>query len=243
MRKLTSTNLIITVIYLGCWVVAAATMPFHWFRAWRWSKRSSPTKTPTHSPAPTAWLRQEVTNVMERGVGYCVNTDCEDFSKGVFLLNHGDTFCCPRCRVSGHVEKERGCHTGDADAFKEVRVEFNFEPIQKKYREIAIVRDESLWGRNNVYTLYSALIKTEQRALKVAEAILANLNRYPHLFNGEGVPRTTEVLLSWDEPLEDFTQKLHQISKAWAQDGDPETMDGITPVQVQERASPASPSE
>jgi len=35
---------------------------------------------------------------MKRGVGYCENTDCEDYAKGVFLLNHGDTFYCPRCR-------------------------------------------------------------------------------------------------------------------------------------------------
>ena len=35
---------------------------------------------------------------MKRGVGYCENTDCEDYAKGVFLLNHGDTFYCPRCQ-------------------------------------------------------------------------------------------------------------------------------------------------
>jgi ribosomal protein S27AE len=114
---------------------------------------------------------------MKRGVGYCENTDCEDYAKGVFLLNHGDTFYCPRCRQLGKVEKERGFYTGNTDIFKEVRVEYNFDPINTVYREIAIVRDESLWGRNNVYTLQSPLIKTEKRALKVAEAILATISR------------------------------------------------------------------
>ena len=38
---------------------------------------------------------------MKRGVGYCENTECEDYAKGVFLLNHGDTFYCPRCRQLG----------------------------------------------------------------------------------------------------------------------------------------------
>ena len=42
---------------------------------------------------------------MKRGVGYCENTECEDYAKGVFLLNHGDTFYCPRCRQLGKVEK------------------------------------------------------------------------------------------------------------------------------------------
>jgi ribosomal protein S27AE len=156
---------------------------------------------------------------MKRGVGYCENTDCEDYAKGVFLLNHGDTFYCPRCRQLGKVEKERGFYTGNTDIFKEVRVEYNFDPINSVYREIAIVRDESLWGRNNVYTLQSPLIKTEKRALKVAEAILANLNRYRGLLNGDDIPRTTEIILSFDEPFEEFSRKLEQLSREWEASG------------------------
>ena len=152
---------------------------------------------------------------MKRGVGYCENTDCEDYAKGVFLLNHGDTFYCPRCRQLGKVEKERGFYTGNSDIFKEVRVEYNFDPINGVYREIAIVRDESLWGRNNVYTLQSPLIKTEKRALKVAEAILANLNRYRGLINGDDIPRTTEIILSFDDSFDEFSRKLKQLSKEW----------------------------
>jgi ribosomal protein S27AE len=80
---------------------------------------------------------------MKRGVGYCENTECEDYAKGVFLLNHGDTFYCPRCRQLGKVEKERGFYTGNSDIFKEVRVEYNFDPVHGIYREIAIVRDNA----------------------------------------------------------------------------------------------------
>jgi len=156
---------------------------------------------------------------MKRGVGYCENTDCEDYAKGVFLLNHGDTFYCPRCRQLGKVEKERGFYTGNSDIFKEVRVEYNFDPINGVYREIAIVRDESLWGRNNVYTLQSPLIKTEKRALKVAEAILANLNRYRGLLNGDDIPRTTEIILSFDDSFDEFAAKLQQLSKEWEASG------------------------
>ncbi len=156
---------------------------------------------------------------MKRGVGYCENTECEDYAKGVFLLNHGDTFYCPRCRQLGKVEKERGFYTGNSDIFKEVRVEYNFDPINGVYREIAIVRDESLWGRNNVYTLQSPLIKTEKRALKVAEAILANLNRYRGLLNGDEIPRTTEIILSFDDPFEEFMRKVRQLGKELEQSG------------------------
>ena len=156
---------------------------------------------------------------MKRGVGYCENTDCEDYAKGVFLLNHGDTFYCPRCRQLGKVEKERGFYTGNSDVFKEVRVEYNFDPINGVYREIGIVRDESLWGRNNVYTLQSPLIKTEKRALKVAEAILANLNRYRGMLSGDDIPRTTEIILSFDDDFPEFSKKLTQLSKEWEASG------------------------
>ena len=91
--------------------------------------------------------------------------------------------------------------------------------INGVYREIGIVRDESLWGRNNVYTLQSPLIKTEKRALKVAEAILANLNRYRGLLNGDDIPRTTEIILSFDDPFDEFSRKLKQLSKEWEASG------------------------
>ena len=156
---------------------------------------------------------------MKRGVGYCENTDCEDYAKGVFLLNHGNTFYCPRCRQLGFSEPERGFYTGTSDIFKEVRVEYNYDPINKVYREIAIVRDESLWGRCNVYTLQSPLIKTEKRGLKVAESILANLNRYRGLLNGDEIPRTTEQLLSFDDSRGDFVRKLQQLAGEWEKSG------------------------
>ncbi len=151
---------------------------------------------------------------MKRGVGFCESTDCEDYAKGVFLLNHGTTFYCPRCRSLGAVEKERGFFTGDSDIFKEVRVEYNYDAVHKTYREIAIIRDDSLMGEgHNVYTLHSPLIKTERRALKVAEACLANLNRYRGLLAGDDIPRTTEYVLNIDEPREDFFRHLAAFAK------------------------------
>ena len=152
---------------------------------------------------------------MKRGVGYCENTDCEDYAKGIFLLNHGNTFYCPRCRDLGFVEVERGSYSGNSDIFKEVRVEFNFDPLRKIYMETAIVIDDSLPGPHNVYTLQSALIKTDQRALKVAEAVLGNLNRYRGLLQGEEIPRTSEVILSLDQDMESFSGKLAQLSEMW----------------------------
>jgi ribosomal protein S27AE len=182
------------------------------------------------------WLRLELrimlaneVYMMKRGVGYCMNTGsrvegvdvgdngCEDYAKGVFLLNHGDNFYCPRCRVIGLMVKETGkaeFSNGNAP-FKEVRCEFNYDPCTEQFREIAIVRDEAIWGTGSKYTLMSPLIKTEKRALKVAEAILANLQRYSDLVNGDEIPRSTEVVVSFDEDLDVFTKKLHDLGKLW----------------------------
>jgi hypothetical protein len=47
----------------------------------------------------------------------------------------------------------------------------------------------------------------------VAEAILANLNRYRGLLNGDEIPRTTEIILSFDEPLDEFKRKVAQLGR------------------------------
>ena len=149
---------------------------------------------------------------MKRAVGYCKDTECEEYSKGVFLLNHGDTFYCSRCRSLGQVEKEVGSHVGDGSVFKEVRVEYNFDAVHNAYRETAIVRDESLWGPCSTYMLMSPLIKTEKRALKVAETVLSNLNRSRD-FSDDAIPATTETILSFDDSPEEFNRKLENLRR------------------------------
>jgi hypothetical protein len=150
---------------------------------------------------------------MTRAVGYCNNINCEDYVKGLFLLNHGSTFFCPRCRDEGFIEPERGFYEGNSDRWKEVRVEFNFNPLNHTYREIAIVRDESLQGQCNVYTMQSPLIKTEKRALKVAESVLANLNVHNNILNSDDVPRGLETVLSLDVTREEFLKKCRNLKQ------------------------------
>jgi hypothetical protein len=154
-----------------------------------------------------------------RGVGYCQNSHCEDFGKGVFLLNHGTTFSCPDCRQQGRVETERGFARGESKVFREVRVEYNYDPEQHAYRDVAIVQDISLWGDTSSYTLRSPLVRTEKRALKVAEAILANLNRAPDHLAPDEIPTAAETVLCLDSSREDFDRKLEQLAKEWEASG------------------------
>lgn len=154
-----------------------------------------------------------------RGVGYCRNQECEDYGKGVFLLNHAGTFTCPDCRRPGQVEREAGFYEGEAGIFREVRVEYNYDPEVGAYRDVAIVRDVSLWDASNTYTLRSPLVRTEKRALKVAEALLANLNRCATSLERDEIPSSSETVLSFDDDFADFTAKLQQLATEWESSG------------------------
>lgn len=143
-----------------------------------------------------------------RGVGYCENVECQDYLKGVFLINHGETFYCPSCRHYGMVVQEVGSADNSHEIFKEVRVEYNYDPSRKVYQEIGIVRDDSVPFPANIYVLRSPLIKTEKRALKVAEAILSSLQRFGIQ---DGTPRQDETVLYFDDSREEFSQKLQAL--------------------------------
>jgi len=154
-----------------------------------------------------------------RGVGYCQNAECDDYAKGVFLLNHGGSFACPECRHVGRIERERGFYTGNSHLFREVRVEYNFDPVRQIYRDVAIIQDVSLWEESNTYTLQSPLVRTEKRALKVAEAILANLNRGPLPLDRNEIPNAAESIISFDDPTDEFHRKLRALASEWEMSG------------------------
>jgi hypothetical protein len=51
---------------------------------------------------------------------------------------------------------------------KDVRAEWNFDPINCVHRGFAVELDERFWGNNNVYTLQSPPIETQERASETA---------------------------------------------------------------------------
>jgi len=148
---------------------------------------------------------------MKRGMGYCQNADCGN-PDGIFLANAREAFFCGHCGEHGKVETERGFHTGKAGIFKEVRVEYKFDPSKGRYREVAIVRDESLPTSYDVYTLRSPLIKSKKRALRLAETLFLNLNHCRRQRDTIKMPRAGEMILSFDDDLALFRQRLQQLS-------------------------------
>ncbi len=153
---------------------------------------------------------------MKRAVGYCIVNGCDDKSKGVFLLNHGDSFVCPRCRKSGIVVPESGHVIDRGPVFKEVRVEFDYNADDRKYHGLAIVKDNAVEPPASIYTLRSPLIRTEKRALKVAEGTLATLMRPTPVRDGE-IPRATEYVLSFDCNANTFKDNLSKLSDELSQ--------------------------
>lgn len=156
-----------------------------------------------------------------RAVGYCENSDCVQKHRGVFLLNNPGEFYCPCCREEGFVEAEEGSFSGNPEMFNEVRVEFDFAPADRTYSATAIVRDESLGDVNQhgiphgVYVIRSPLVKTHVRALKVAESVLSTLSVYGGLDEKSELPRSSEVLLSFDKPRAEFAKDLVRLSESW----------------------------
>ena len=171
------------------------------------------------------WFQREPERIEEppvqmsklvRAVGICRSIECEDYNKDVFLINHGDFFNCPKCRKLGIYKQEQGTTLNNTSLdFYQVRVEFNFDPDKNEFRSIAIVTDESMpKDGGNVYTLKSALIRTDKRALEVATALLGNLmNATTAIFDGSGISRPKEHVLYFDNPRELFKLELEVLGR------------------------------
>jgi hypothetical protein len=148
---------------------------------------------------------------IKRGMGYCQNVECGN-PDGIFLANAGEAFFCGYCGKRGKVETERGFHTGKIGIFKEVRVEYNFDATKGRYREVAIVRGESLPTSYDVYTLRSPLIKSKKLALRLAETLFVDLNHCRGQADRSKMPRAAQITLSFDDDLALFRQRLQQLS-------------------------------
>jgi len=115
---------------------------------------------------------------MKRTLGYCIHSECSHHRKGVKLPCPRERFICPRCQRPGRIEWERAVISGGSDIFSEVRVDYDFDPVAGCYGERVRVRDESILIDHNTYTLQSPFIRTREFAIRAAETILRQLNRY-----------------------------------------------------------------
>lgn len=148
---------------------------------------------------------------MKRGVGFCENIECGEYYKGVFVMSQNEFFC-PRCRVKGFIEWERYQYDNDFSVIREVRVEFDYAPIFRKYNSIAIARDDELGNHCNVLTVFSPLCKTEKRALKLAELYFAYVS-----LNGVSVNNldSKENTIDLDSSRDNVIEQCQRIGEKW----------------------------
>lgn len=132
---------------------------------------------------------------MDRAVGYCQNIKCDLYCNGHFLLNHGESFYCAKCRHLGSIQPEKFIWENKGSITREVRVEFDYCPTRKRYQQIAVVTDDEM-REGSTLTFQSPLIKTEKRALKMAESTLGRLALGHSIEHGAS---TGETIIDFDE--------------------------------------------
>ncbi len=145
-----------------------------------------------------------------RAIGYCTRKVCENYLKGVFLLNHGDIFNCLRCRNIGFIEPESRIDSGkdvDADVvlYKKVQVHFDFSPDIRQYTKTAVVEISEL-SEGEVYEIRTPLVHTESRAMRIAETTLCTLNSGLKQEDGKF---TSELIIQLDS--DDWRKQLKQL--------------------------------
>lgn len=144
-----------------------------------------------------------------RGCGYCVNTECQHYLKQNFL-NTPDAFFCGTCKVKGLAALDSYEVLNSHPLFRQVRLEFNFDPAQKRYRGLAIVTDDSMVSHANVFSLCIPTIGTEKLALTTAERVLNHL-----LATND----PSEVRYFYEDVLElsssEFYRKLEFLDQKW----------------------------
>ena len=112
-----------------------------------------------------------------RGIGYCTHVGCPAHFRAFVIQQVGGAFECPVCVREGRVERERAVRRNRDRFYSEVRIEYDFDPLEARYRRCVVVTDGRLLGQQNVYTMWSPLIESERCAREAARVILQKLNR------------------------------------------------------------------
>lgn len=147
------------------------------------------------------------------GAGWCTNERCEDYARTVFRLDQSHELPrifhrCPRCLELGAIEHRRQVPAFTPDVpHRQVRFEWGWDTLERRYRGVSIVTDESL-DHGATLTLYDPLVNTEKRSLVMAESALANAN----LSQWARDARTGrgEIVLSMDLPRPEYGRKLDE---------------------------------
>jgi hypothetical protein len=144
---------------------------------------------------------------MIRDIAWCINTGCKEFSKKKLSSSEAN-WICSKCKLPGGYVKERAIdedtHNG---VYKTVRVEFNYDVLERRYREIAIVDIPSLRS-GGIYTQCNPFCSTEKRALDIGTTLICSLNCGS---KEDGV--LGQTIISLDADREHFSAALEALGE------------------------------
>lgn len=149
----------------------------------------------------------------KRANGYCLNTDCQHYARGIFILiPRADDFCCMACNKAMHVRIDQWWREGIGDIYKRVVIEYCYDPLDYKFHEMAIVKDNNI-EEGVTLRFQSALITAEQRALKLAVQILGNLAINPKARVDEIKTPTLDISVN----KKDWSAQLKELERKWSE--------------------------
>jgi hypothetical protein len=114
---------------------------------------------------------------LKRGAAFCANPKCSEHERLRLVEPFHSDYRCTRCRRTGRVEPEYAASLGNADVFSEVRVYYGFDPASRNYSGVAVARDSTVLGISGAYTLFTPIVRTPERAQRLAEKLLIRLNQ------------------------------------------------------------------
>ena len=141
---------------------------------------------------------------LKRSVTYCMNETCDQWIKPRFHLGpilDAELLCC-KCAGNAVIVSESFDYSG-GNPCRQVRVEFNYCPLDERYLGLVIVTNEDLL-EGGVYTFKTPLLKTQRRALQVAEERLSNLSL-------NQLADSLPAYINFDLPLEDVKRALRAL--------------------------------
>jgi hypothetical protein len=149
-----------------------------------------------------------VLDVMTRALGRCPNSSCQGYNKILFIPCTRDNYgkICSVCGRERDIVKEHSRKTDTHNGvYRKVIVYSAYDFKEKIYRCQAIVEDEALEG--GTLEVWTPMVPTERKALKMAESLFAAINL-------TGTLTTQPIVLDFE--AEDFGTELLALAAYWS---------------------------
>ena len=173
------------------------------------------------NPHPSPRLDEQVSPLAfaRQGIGYCRNPDCKSVNQAIFVTDREDSYRCQGCYLVGRIVLESGSFSNKTPYVRMVRVEYNYDTTQERYRSLAALWDPEIEEeRTNVYTIKSPIIKSEKGAFRVAESVLVLLQQLPEpQKNPSAGLKAKERPLDLDLDYSDFKKQCQKLTESWDQ--------------------------